>query len=152
MESTSTLENSLSDCKPGATTSASRSRTAATTRSAPTASFRRSPQIWRAAWENPKLTATPGTWGSSSAGMGWRGTGASAATHRKKDMSKSCASSLGETKRGTLNALTVRQCPFLGTKKLCEHLRAVRGVLLPLVRSEERRVGKECRSRWSPYH
>ena len=23
---------------------------------------------------------------------------------------------------------------------------------LPLVRSEERRVGKECRSRWSPYH
>ena len=27
-------------------------------------------------------------------------------------------------------------------------LRAVEGVL----RSEERRVGKECRSRWSPYH
>ena len=23
---------------------------------------------------------------------------------------------------------------------------------LPLLRSEERRVGKECRSRWSPYH
>ena len=23
---------------------------------------------------------------------------------------------------------------------------------LPLCRSEERRVGKECRSRWSPYH
>ena len=22
----------------------------------------------------------------------------------------------------------------------------------PLFRSEERRVGKECRSRWSPYH
>ena len=22
----------------------------------------------------------------------------------------------------------------------------------PSVRSEERRVGKECRSRWSPYH
>ena len=22
----------------------------------------------------------------------------------------------------------------------------------PLTRSEERRVGKECRSRWSPYH
>ena len=28
-----------------------------------------------------------------------------------------------------------------------------RGVLLmALGRSEERRVGKECRSRWSPYH
>ena len=23
---------------------------------------------------------------------------------------------------------------------------------LPMDRSEERRVGKECRSRWSPYH
>src|SRR6266498_5548540 len=23
---------------------------------------------------------------------------------------------------------------------------------LPVIRSEERRVGKECRSRWSPYH
>ena len=27
-----------------------------------------------------------------------------------------------------------------------------RGILLNLCRSEERRVGKECRSRWSPYH
>src|ERR1017187_569511 len=26
------------------------------------------------------------------------------------------------------------------------------GICIPLVRSEERRVGKECRSRWSPYH
>ena len=26
------------------------------------------------------------------------------------------------------------------------------GFLDPLLRSEERRVGKECRSRWSPYH
>ena len=25
-------------------------------------------------------------------------------------------------------------------------------VLFWIVRSEERRVGKECRSRWSPYH
>jgi len=29
---------------------------------------------------------------------------------------------------------------------------AVRGLPVKLVRSEERRVGKECRSRWSPYH
>ena len=27
-----------------------------------------------------------------------------------------------------------------------------RHYLLGLARSEERRVGKECRSRWSPYH
>ena len=26
------------------------------------------------------------------------------------------------------------------------------GVFVGVVRSEERRVGKECRSRWSPYH
>ena len=26
------------------------------------------------------------------------------------------------------------------------------GMLLVNIRSEERRVGKECRSRWSPYH
>src|SRR2546430_3364149 len=26
------------------------------------------------------------------------------------------------------------------------------GMFLSLLRSEERRVGKECRSRWSPYH
>ena len=26
------------------------------------------------------------------------------------------------------------------------------GVISVLARSEERRVGKECRSRWSPYH
>src|SRR5882762_11370583 len=25
-------------------------------------------------------------------------------------------------------------------------------ILVPFKRSEERRVGKECRSRWSPYH
>ena len=25
-------------------------------------------------------------------------------------------------------------------------------ILTAIVRSEERRVGKECRSRWSPYH
>jgi len=29
---------------------------------------------------------------------------------------------------------------------------AVIAAMLPFLRSEERRVGKECRSRWSPYH
>src|SRR3712207_7349853 len=33
--------------------------------------------------------------------------------------------------------------PFLG---------GTPAVLVALIRSEERRVGKECRSRWSPYH
>ena len=30
--------------------------------------------------------------------------------------------------------------------------RPIMGFLPPFSRSEERRVGKECRSRWSPYH
>ena len=29
---------------------------------------------------------------------------------------------------------------------------ATNGQEVPISRSEERRVGKECRSRWSPYH
>src|SRR5256885_14791398 len=36
--------------------------------------------------------------------------------------------------------------------RLLVELAAVVAVLHPDVRSEERRVGKECRSRWSPYH
>ena len=38
---------------------------------------------------------------------------------------------------------------------VCALLTALSVVLarvLTLIRSEERRVGKECRSRWSPYH
>ena len=31
-------------------------------------------------------------------------------------------------------------------------LTAIQTPTLPVLRSEERRVGKECRSRWSPYH
>src|SRR2546429_1664779 len=43
----------------------------------------------------------------------------------------------------TLYVPRIRQCRQLRTHLLvAEHLR----------RSEERRVGKECRSRWSPYH
>src|SRR5260370_33595449 len=31
-------------------------------------------------------------------------------------------------------------------------LEITKAILVLVVRSEERRVGKECRSRWSPYH
>src|SRR3989441_7143431 len=33
-----------------------------------------------------------------------------------------------------------------------QELAAIQSLGLPSMRSEERRVGKECRSRWSPYH
>ena len=36
---------------------------------------------------------------------------------------------------------------FTSTSALC-----VTGLVVQDTRSEERRVGKECRSRWSPYH
>ena len=35
---------------------------------------------------------------------------------------------------------------------LDEGLKEVFHDVSPITRSEERRVGKECRSRWSPYH
>ena len=39
-----------------------------------------------------------------------------------------------------------------GDEALEQGVRTVRAALELGVRSEERRVGKECRSRWSPYH
>ena len=35
---------------------------------------------------------------------------------------------------------------------LLQHRAVLFGIIGSLLRSEERRVGKECRSRWSPYH
>ena len=35
---------------------------------------------------------------------------------------------------------------------LVDQIEATGAILPTLCRSEERRVGKECRSRWSPYH
>src|SRR5256886_7342924 len=56
-----------------------------------------------------------------------------------------------------------RSPPKLGDRGECQRAPATverakiqigngRGLRLGSVRSEERRVGKECRSRWSPYH
>ena len=42
---------------------------------------------------------------------------------------------------------------YRASKGPCDlEIRHVTDVSHPLQRSEERRVGKECRSRWSPYH
>ena len=40
---------------------------------------------------------------------------------------------------------------YIGARRVGEH-EATIDWLLTDSRSEERRVGKECRSRWSPYH
>ena len=34
----------------------------------------------------------------------------------------------------------------------CTNIETATSSIMPVLRSEERRVGKECRSRWSPYH
>ena len=41
---------------------------------------------------------------------------------------------------------TLSKCGILSPKNSCSHFSSL------CQRSEERRVGKECRSRWSPYH
>ena len=45
------------------------------------------------------------------------------------------------------NANIRSACIYGGVEKYPQQKELQRGV-----RSEERRVGKECRSRWSPYH
>ena len=48
--------------------------------------------------------------------------------------------------------LEVNDMKVLGAiKRGASGLRSIKNVV-HLKRSEERRVGKECRSRWSPYH
>src|SRR5579859_699714 len=51
-------------------------------------------------------------------------------------------------------ALQIRlgECPFSATACQQAKRRPQNGFALRLRRSEGRRVGKECRSRWSPYH
>ena len=47
----------------------------------------------------------------------------------------------------TLAALLEHEIAERAQRRIARHLLEAR-----LPRSEERRVGKECRSRWSPYH
>ena len=42
-----------------------------------------------------------------------------------------------------LTSTAIRRISVIATKDMKHRI---------LIRSEERRVGKECRSRWSPYH
>ena len=52
---------------------------------------------------------------------------------------------------GVLLCLVLQRCVDLSFY-LCYSLLNIRLLSLKDDRSEERRVGKECRSRWSPYH
>ncbi len=50
-----------------------------------------------------------------------------------------------------LNLLGTREPEIYGSQSFESYLQELRE-MLDGERSEERRVGKECRSRWSPYH
>ena len=52
---------------------------------------------------------------------------------------------------GLLNFILIGMGLWFAAKRRLPALPCLAGAEL-LVRSEERRVGKECRSRWSPYH
>ena len=49
-------------------------------------------------------------------------------------------------------AMALVTCELIWLRQLLQELRVGKDEQIKLVRSEERRVGKECRSRWSPYH
>ena len=60
---------------------------------------------------------------------------------------------IAEVDRGRLYPYEGNYTTYLETKEKRLEVQGKRDAkLAKIVRSEERRVGKECRSRWSPYH
>src|ERR1051326_9574596 len=61
---------------------------------------------------------------------------------------------LEEIDRGTVKEVTIADSDIRGHLANGETFKTVMPMDYPelINRSEERRVGKECRSRWSPYH
>src|SRR3712207_8339041 len=72
---------------------------------------------------------------------------------------QTCALPIWPRKEGTMNlrhiiapAVALLAIVGLSTASSWTTASGAQATIVPLVRSEERRVGKECRSRWSPYH
>src|SRR2546422_11668535 len=57
-----------------------------------------------------------------------------------------------EVQRGFVPAIVMTLLKRTAGEKVAFDLAATGRILGASERSEERRVGKECRSRWSPYH
>ena len=55
-------------------------------------------------------------------------------------------------KRQQIDSSKKTMFAFIAGAAFLAGIALVVGIFLLLLRSEERRVGKECRSRWSPYH
>src|ERR1035438_9342869 len=62
-----------------------------------------------------------------------------------------CGTSRGNG-RGSIVGYILKGSGRLTQSRTCRLLRILQGECLVASRSEERRVGKECRSRWSPDH
>src|SRR2546426_10461520 len=75
---------------------------------------------------------------------------------RMAESERSMAFSPGRRRLVYNESMTPEAAPILGRMLLVVGIvLAAAGLFLllaPRLRSEERRVGKECRSRWSPYH
>src|SRR5688572_31715220 len=68
---------------------------------------------------------------------------------------QTCALPISQfARQARASALELRDREFTHAARAlgASHGRILLGTILPNSRSEERRVGKECRSRWSPYH
>src|SRR5258706_8670654 len=63
-----------------------------------------------------------------------------------KDLKNNLSAHLRDVRRGARILVSDR------STVVAELREPTSGYSVPEVRSEERRVGKECRSRWSPYH
>ena len=72
----------------------------------------------------------------------------------RKDIYSYMALEVGSIVEGTVTGLAkFGVFVEIADKKIgLVHISEVAGEYVSDVRSEERRVGKECRSRWSPYH
>ena len=74
-----------------------------------------------------------------------------AAKHAPKAIlcEKPMAMKLGDARRMAAAAASAGVCLTIGfVRRFCPQW----GKMKSIIRSEERRVGKECRSRWAPYH
>src|SRR5690554_1173474 len=68
-----------------------------------------------------------------------------------EDMAYHTAAVSRGNKMDTKQAMIITDLPFMSYGTLEQGLASAKAVM-QAGRSEERRVGKECRSRWSPYH
>ena len=62
-----------------------------------------------------------------------------------------CDNAMAEFGKGAKDAGAVHWVG-MGEDDELEQILATGARTVKIIRSEERRVGKECRSRWSPYH